>query len=225
MNCRPLVSVIIPSYNREIFLNEAITSVLQDPYRPVQIIVVDDGSTDGTAAMIRKFSSEVEYIFQPNSGAASARNTGLTRAKGMYFAFLDSDDLWVNEKLMRQMNVLEEDDESHAVFGYIEEFYEPAPNSGQIPRILPGYNLGTMLIRAETFHTVGPFRTDLQLADAIEWLSRLLSMNVKTLLLSQVVYRRRIHGGNIGVEKRDQRIEYVRAIKSMLDRKRSNQTT
>ena len=90
----PLISTIIPLFNCEKYLGAAIESILAQNYQPMQIIVVDDGSTDGSAAVARSFS-QVEYYFQENAGVATALNHGLSKAKGEFIAFLDSDDLWM----------------------------------------------------------------------------------------------------------------------------------
>lgn len=222
MNTRPLVSVVIPAYNRQTYLAAAIESVLLDSYRPVQIIVVDDGSTDRTADVVRQFASSIDYVYQAHAGAAVARNRGVTKAQGDYFAFLDSDDLWVNEKLHRQMRTFEAQPELDAVFGYVEQFYssELSMKNDRLRKLLPGYSLGAMIVRSTAFWNTGAFRTDLQLADSVEWLSRFFQTSPKTILLEDVVLRRRIHGGNIGVSRQKERIEYVRAMKSLLDQKR-----
>ena len=89
---KPLVSVIIPVYNAERYLAEAIESVLAQTYRPIEVIIVDDGSTDSSADIAKRYNSLVRYFFQPNSGLAAARNKGISQAKGSFFAFLDVTD-------------------------------------------------------------------------------------------------------------------------------------
>jgi len=101
------VSVIIPAFNAAAFLKEAIDSILQQTYKDIEIIVVDDGSTDNTRSIVESFGDRIIYIHQQNSGHAIARNTGLKRATGRYFAFLDSDDVWLPEKIKRQVKILE----------------------------------------------------------------------------------------------------------------------
>lgn len=102
----PLVSAIIPVYNGEAFVAEAISSVLEQTYPAVECLVIDDGSTDNTAAVIREFGDRVRYIHKPNGGVASARNLGAASARGRYIAFLDADDIWLPFKLERQMKLL-----------------------------------------------------------------------------------------------------------------------
>ena len=99
------VSVIIPSYNCEPFLAEAIESVFAQTYRPKEVIVVDDGSTDQTAAIARSYK-EVQYIYQANQGPAIARNNGIATARGDFIAFIDHDDMWLPNKLEVQIEYL-----------------------------------------------------------------------------------------------------------------------
>ena len=103
----PLVSVIIPTYNRAREVGPAIESVAAQTYAPLEIIVVDDGSTDDTLAVLRRFEERVHVIGQQNSGPATARNTGVRASQGEVIAFLDSDDLWLPGKIERQVKVLE----------------------------------------------------------------------------------------------------------------------
>jgi len=100
------VSVVIPAHNAERFIARAIDCVLAQTHQPNEIIVVDDGSTDGTAQVVQKYGQRVCYIHQKNAGAASARNTGIKAAKYHWIAFLDADDEWLPEKLQSQIELL-----------------------------------------------------------------------------------------------------------------------
>jgi GT2 family glycosyltransferase len=101
-----LVSVVIPSYNRAHLIGETIESVLAQTYRPVEIIVVDDGSRDDTRAVVQRYGPEVRYLYQSNAGVSAARNTGLAAARGEFIALLDSDDIWLPWKLAAQVALL-----------------------------------------------------------------------------------------------------------------------
>lgn len=99
----PRISVVIPAYNCERFIKDAIESVLNQTFNDYEIIVIDDGSTDKTKDAVLQFREKVKYVYQPNGGPASARNTGAALSQGEYIAFLDSDDAWLPEKLELQI--------------------------------------------------------------------------------------------------------------------------
>ena len=100
----PLVSVILPTHNRRHMLAEAIESVLNQTYWPIELVVVDDGSTDGTADLLKSYGDRVRVITQPQQGVSAARNAGICKASGQWIALLDSDDTWLPKKIERQMS-------------------------------------------------------------------------------------------------------------------------
>ena len=104
---RGLVSVVIPTFNRAYILGRAIESVLAQSYRPVEIIVADDGSTDGTRQLVERYGPPVRYFFQENAGVSAARNLGLSHVRGEFIALLDSDDRWLPWKLEAQVRLIE----------------------------------------------------------------------------------------------------------------------
>jgi glycosyltransferase involved in cell wall biosynthesis len=116
------ISVIIPTLNRETFLPEAIRSVLAQSLPPVDVIVVDDGSTDATAAIVGTFGDAVRYIYQPNTGVSAARNRGIRAARGDWVAFLDSDDVWHGDKLRRQQEAAQQASSRVCFTATIDEF-------------------------------------------------------------------------------------------------------
>ena len=102
----PLVSVVLPTFNRREFLREALESVQDQSYSNLEVMVVDDGSTDDTGRMVENSFPLVRYTWQENQGPAAARNRGIKMTRGEWLAFLDSDDLWKRKKLARQMHFL-----------------------------------------------------------------------------------------------------------------------
>ena len=118
MNQDPLVSIIIPSWNTAAYVGEAVDSALAQTYPNIEIIVVDDGSTDNTKELLQPYADagKIHYVYQANKGLAGARNTGIRMAKGEYIAFLDDDDEWLPAKLDRQVAFLDADHSVSMVF-------------------------------------------------------------------------------------------------------------
>jgi glycosyltransferase involved in cell wall biosynthesis len=220
------ISVIIPVYNGERYLAEAIESVLAQTQPPHEIIVIDDGSTDGSAKIVERFLPAVQYHWQPNAGPGSARNCGVSLAHGAFLAFLDADDLWTEDKLDYQLAALSNDPTLDLVFGHVQQFYSPeldeqAKQRIRIPReIVPGIHCGAMLIRDSAFRRVGAFRTDLHLADFVDWHARAMEIGLKSLMLPDIVMKRRTHQTNLGIRRQESRGEYARVLKAALDRRR-----
>ena len=104
----PLVSVIIPTYNRNVYICDAIDSVLTQTYKNIEVVVVDDGSTDNTRDILFRYGSKINCIFQENAGPSAARNNGIRQSNGELIAFLDSDDVWLPEKLYHQVKLIEQ---------------------------------------------------------------------------------------------------------------------
>ncbi len=122
-NKSPTVSVIIATYNRATMVKEAIESVLKQTYRDFEIIVVDDGSTDNTRKTVTALSDKIVYVYQQNRGRSNARNHGISLTRGKYIAFLDSDDLFLPDKLAKQFEAMEKRPEillSHTSYQYVD---------------------------------------------------------------------------------------------------------
>ncbi|MCC9599513.1 glycosyltransferase family 2 protein [Stieleria sp. JC731] len=121
---RPSVSVVIPAYNASATIARAVDSCLSQTVRPFEVIVIDDGSTDDLAAVLKSYGSDVKLIHQQNARTAAARNRGLESAQGEFVAFLDADDYWEPEKLQRQLDVIDEHPSVSVVSG---RFYSEFP--------------------------------------------------------------------------------------------------
>ena len=116
---KDLISVIMPAYNAEAFIRQAIESVIKQTYLNWELIVVDDGSTDSTAEIVKGFArnnKKVKYLYQPNGGQGKARNLAISNSKGGYIAFLDADDMWTKDKLAIQSHILSKEKDVDLVF-------------------------------------------------------------------------------------------------------------
>lgn len=223
------VSVIIPAYNRELYLGEAIRSALEQTRPPDEIIVVDDGSTDGTAEVARSFGGMVRCLSQKNEGAASARNHGVRASRGELLAFLDSDDHWVPQKLDWQLKFLESYPETDLVFGHMQSYISTeliaTYNRSIDTQTMPGVNACALLIKKETFHKVGYFSADEKGVEFIEWFSRAQDKGCVSYVLPELVVKRRAHLSNTVLDRVKMNALYTRVVKSILDRRRSSALT
>jgi len=221
------VSVIIPVRDSASYIASAIESVLGQTEPPAELLVVDDGSVDGTAGIVSEFSGRgVRLIQQPPEGAASARNHGVKLARHELLAFLDADDLWISTKLEQQSAELRSDATLDMVFGYVRHFIssdvEPAAR-GRLrcpEEILPGRHTGTMLIRRDSFEKVGLFETHWAIGEFLVWYGRAQLLGLREKMLPAMLLKRRLHSTNQGILKRSERGEYVRVMKKILERRR-----
>jgi glycosyltransferase involved in cell wall biosynthesis len=200
----PLISCIIPVYNGEHYLREAIDSILAQTYRPFEIIVADDGSTDGTAAVIAACGNQVRYLSQANRGPAAARSLGLRAALGDFVAFLDADDLWHPVKLARQMVEFEKQPEMDLCFACYRHFWMPDlaeeeerfrdhPVSG--PQ--SAWHIGTLLARRAAFKKFGHFNEHAREFENMIWFLRAGGEGAVIRLLPDILMDRRFHPDNI----------------------------
>lgn len=228
-NLQPLVSIILPVYNGQKYLSESIESVLNQTYKNFELIIIDDGSTDRSAEIIKSYeSNKIHYIFSVNGGTASARNLGIRSANGSMLAFLDQDDLWIYSKLQKQVQELSNSIGPKVVFGMVQQFlasdlpieFKNRFRCQQNP--IPGHMPSAMLIETETFHNkVGFFDLRWKLGEWADWFMRFIQSEIPSVMLPDVVVRRRIHSSNKGVTMSGMRKEYIRLLKAGIDRKRA----
>lgn len=222
----PLVSVVMPVHNSERYVVEAVESVLGQHYQRLELILVDDGSTDGSADLARRFGTALRYEYQANAGQSAARNRGIQLARGPLLAFLDDDDYWSTEKLTLQVAALTTDPSIDAVFGHVRQFVSPDLDpeaAGRVryhAEVMPGYVPGTMLIRREAFDRVGPFDPQWRVGEFVHWYAQAIESGLRTVLLPDIVLHRRLHDDNSGIKHRAESVQYVRILKAALDRRR-----
>jgi glycosyltransferase involved in cell wall biosynthesis len=224
----PLVSVIIPVFNCLDYLKEAIESVLSQTCLSFEVIVVDDGSTDGSGEVARSFGHRIRYFQQVNSGASAARNFGVRQAAGAYIAFLDADDIWTPDKLSMQMDWLTEHPETGYVTAKVRHFLEPGfavPQGFREQLLTSGSNaplLSTLVVRRPVFEAVGGFDPALPISEDIDWFSRAADMNISMVLIDKVLLQKRVHGNNISLCHRSNNRELLLALRDSIRRKRNS---
>jgi glycosyltransferase involved in cell wall biosynthesis len=225
-----LVSVIIPVYNCERYLAEAIESVLAQTYRPIEIIVVDDGSTDSTASIATSFKGDVRYVHQPNGGPAAARNRGLKLARGNVIAFLDADDLWTPNKLSLQVDCLLK----HPHIGYTlarqRNFLEPGTDRPAWLRkelLLKDYvgTLQTLVARRKVFEQVGVFDPTFRINEDMDWFARAKDAGIPMIVVPEVLAYRRIHSTNLGYQAQVGDPVLFRTLRASIRRKGNRRPT
>jgi glycosyltransferase involved in cell wall biosynthesis len=209
------VSVVVPVRDGALYLGEALQSIAEQTLRPHEVIVVDDGSTDGSAALAERLGARVER--QPASGPAAARNRGAECSTGELVGFLDADDLWPPDSLELRVAALRSDPQVELVFGHARQFKAEARSA--LDEARPALLHGTMLARRRTLERVGPLSCEWRVGDLMDWLFRARDAGVRELMIDAVVLLRRLHGANVSRDH-DTRMDHVRVVRQALDRRR-----
>ena len=223
----PLVSAIIPTFNGSKYIRETLDSALRQSYRPLEIIVVDDGSTDGTEAAVAAHAPQVAVITQAHRGHPAARNRGVRAATGEFLSFLDHDDLWEPGAIELQMNCFGNEPGLDLAFGHIQNFFSPEMTAEERRAVsvplqpLPGLLQGAMLATRKAFDRVGPFSEERDMGDFLDWYGRAMVLGLKTKILPDLVLRRRIHAANFQRTHKHLRQQYLPVVKQLLDRRRA----
>ena len=229
---QPLVSVIIPTYNRADTIGKAVSSVLAQTYREIEIIIIDDGSTDDTPAVLAGFGARIRVLRQSNAGPSAARNGGAAEARGEYLAFLDSDDEWLPEKIERQVRLMEcgnpdvcccvtncelEDSSGRQTTSFELAGLAGAPEAGYL--LNPGAILTTrfllynqvVMIRAAVFQDIGGFHKDLWQLEDHHLALRLAIRGEWAVVGTPQVVKHEQHD-SLGRPARDQPLKHLDAV-------------
>jgi glycosyltransferase involved in cell wall biosynthesis len=222
----PSVGTVIPVRDCEAYLAEAVESVLGQTHRPQDVVVVDDGSTDGSRAVAERYAPNVRCVVQSQGGIGAARNRGASEVDGDFLAFLDADDLWAPDKLERQLAAMARRPELGLVFGHVRQFVSPDLSPSDAARLhcpaepQAGYLAPVMLVRRHAWDRVGPFSTSTVVSEFLDWLLRAREAGVHEEMLPHVLLHRRLHMTNNSRRHRDSITEYARTLKLALDRRR-----
>lgn len=222
------VSVIIPVYNGERFVAEALQSVFAQTFTAYEVLVIDDGSTDGSRALVQEAMQsqpQLRYLYQQNSGVALARNHGIRASHGELIAFLDQDDRWTAEALARQVAYHQQ----HLEVGYTLAqqicFLEPGcspPKWFQLqtfgqPHV--GYLPGTLMVKRAIFDQIGLFDPAIPISSDADWFARANDAQIPTYTLPQVLLERRIHNENQSQQSKQIHKELFRLLHASIKRK------
>lgn len=218
------VSVVIPAYNAERFIGEAIESVLAQTHPPLEIVVVDDGSTDGTAAVAAAFP-RVDVQSISKSGVSFARNVGVAATTGAFIAFLDADDYWRPEKLLLQLRLASRDPEAGIIMSrQTYRFDVPVPRWFRGPRdgaSEPGFQPSNWFIRRETWDLVGGFAEDMTHSEDTDWLARARDAGARVAMVDEPLVTHRIHDRNASGMAHEVRLGVLNALRGSVQRKRA----
>lgn len=239
----PLVSVIIPAYNAEVFLRETIQSILDQTWGNLEIIVVDDGSTDTTAEIAKSFGAKIRYLFQENSGGCAVpRNNGIKHAQGDFLIFLDADDLLPPKRVEEQVRFLQQNAQVGLVFSDYVNFDEngdhPQTHFSTCPRlktllqdketlvipnacpILAEENFGiasSFMIRNEMKRYAEEFEPSLKSCEDFHFFYR-IARHTPTGIINKVGMRRRMHDGNMSSHSSRMFEQGIRAYSWLMDK-------
>lgn len=222
-----LVSIIVPVYNGALFLAEALDSILAQTYDSIEVIVVDDGSTDATAEVAKRYHDKIHYLHQKNQGPGAARNLGIKQAAGEFLAFLDADDMWAPEKLREQVDYLTSHPESHCVAVKFRHIIEPDAQDlvkyrqewleeERVTRLFSG-----LVARRSVFDRVGLLDTKLRIAEDVEWLTRLDEAGISCHAIHHTLVYKRVHKNNLSHQTKEMLADTIAALRKGIHRKQA----
>ncbi len=226
MNPQRLVSVIIPVFNGETHLVDAVDSIRRQEYASVELIVVDDGSSDDTAGAVRRLPQDgLRYVYQENGGPSRARNRGLALAQGDVIGFLDADDAWPPCRLRRQLAVLDRESSIDVVLGQTQLL---RPSAGDATRSrfekdgppIVFLSPNAALFRRRVFERVGGFDEALRYAEDIDWFMRARELDVPLAVEHDVAWLYRRHERNMTRGRSMRELRVLDVLKRSLDRRR-----
>ena len=219
MNEPPGVSALICVRDGQVHLSQALASVLAQTAPPAEVLVVDDGSRDGSVEVARSYAPPVRVIQQPRLGLGAARNTAVSASSAELVAFLDCDDLWEPRKLELQLEAFAGHPGLDFCFTQAVEFAE----EGATPRPgpLPGAFSSSLCARREAIERAAGFDVDVRVGELLSWLLRARELGMRELTLPEVLVRRRVHANNITRPKHNLG-DYARLLKASLDRRRQS---
>lgn len=217
------VSVIIPVYNGEPYLPDALDSALAQIPAPFEVLVVDDGSTD-RSAVLAESRPGVRCLRLDHAGVSVARNHGIEEARGEWLAFLDSDDRWLPGRLAHQLDAARAMPSVDIFLGMKRICIEtPTPRWYDGPghgSELPSYEPSVWLVRRTAFDIVGPFDPGMSIGEDTEWLARASDASLRIHVCEQVLTERRIHTGNASGVQYDRKALMLSILRDSVRRKR-----
>lgn len=218
-------SAIIPVYNGSRYLATTLDSVLAQTHPLHEIIVIDDGSTDDSPAILRSYGDRLRVTRQENQGVAAARNAGLRQASGDVITFIDQDDLWPPRRTEALIGALRSNPGALVAIGQVEVLYERARPPGNLDLFgttLREFLVGSLCVRKELFDRIGPFNTGLGYADDTDFYMRRREANIETVYLDEVTLQYRLHENNTSSDRIATNANLLSALRESLRRRRKD---
>ena len=218
------ISCIIPVHNGERYLAEALDSVLTQDWPGAEIIVVNDGSTDGTTAMLKGYGGAIQVVEQPHLGVSAARNRGIRIATGDVIAFQDADDIWPAGRLRAMAEALDADTSADIVAGLVEMRDErrvkPAlrENLATLRRL---HHMASLLIRRSVFDRIGLFDESMRVAEDTEFVMRARQRGITFKLVDQLALIYRLHGESLSQDIGQNQSAALEMMRSLSLRRRA----
>ena len=219
------VSVILPVYNAEKYLEESLESIFGQTRPPTEIIAIDDGSTDTSLKILERYGARLLIVSRENRGLSATLNQAIQLAKGDFITFLDADDRWVPGKLEQQVAYLKQHPDMEACFGMMQQFISPElPDAVQRIIYCPtetqkGIMKITLMLRREAFQRIGWFDETLRRGDFVDWFARAQEAALRYTVLPELLTYRRLHKNSLSSQHQHEK-DLLRAAKAALDRRR-----
>jgi glycosyltransferase involved in cell wall biosynthesis len=223
-----LVSVILPVFNAEIYLEEAIRSVLSQTYKNLELICINDLSTDNSLSLLESFGNDIVLVNnEVNCGTAESRNKGIRLARGNFLSFLDNDDIWKNDKLEIQLNQFQHTADLDVSVSHMQCFLSPEMSEEAKmllfcpPDPLPGYIPSTIVVKRTSFEKVGYFDRRWKNGESIAWILKAQEAGLHFGMVEDVLVKRRIHERNKGILSSSvSKSEYLKIFREAVHRRR-----
>lgn len=228
----PIVTAVVPLFNGARFLRAAVDSIARQAMGRVRAVVVDDGSTDSSPVLLDALAAEYDWVVPvrhgANRGVAAARNSGVAAADTPFVAFLDQDDVWAEDKLDRQLAVLDAEPELDFVLArqlfhlepgaarpaWVKERYLDGPQAGHV--------FGTLLARRHCFARTGPLRENLRYGtDDVDWFARARAAGLRHRMMEETLLHRTLHPGNLSRMTEHNNPELLRVMRDAIQRRRA----
>ncbi|MBN3039544.1 MAG: glycosyltransferase [Candidatus Omnitrophica bacterium] len=227
---KKLISVIMPVYNigASSYIAQAFQSIYSQDYKNLEIVVVDDGSSDDSEKIIKQLSGPINYIRQKHQGVSSARNKGLENARGEIIAFLDSDDLWPEDKLKKQSLELNSSKSRDVILGLTQICMKDKANKtkdkascSEVGSPYLSYNLGSALFKKSVFEKAGKFNSSLSFAEDYDWFMRARESKVSIVVIREISLFYRLHDKNMSGDKKQIEDGVMESFLSSIHRRKS----